>query len=117
MSGNDVSDDDNIVISDIGNSSENGLICSSGSRFHLSSYGWYHKITETSDLGDKDLEKKGWSTTETSHSFRTIRSLFRTPGSEAKEGIVTCFTSDGSISVNIYHPSELPTYYVNIYNL
>ena len=109
LSGTDVQHGGNILTTDIGNSSENGLICSYPSGSHMGSNGWYHKLTETSDLGDRELQEKGWSTNRERDSFHEMYSLFKTPGSAAKEGMVTCVTSEGSISVNIYHPSELPS--------
>lgn len=104
FSGNALQHGDHLLITDVGTSSENGLVCSPDV-YSFRRVVWYHQLTEASFL-DNDLEEKGWSTTRERRSFREMLSLFRTPGSKAKEGIFTCVTREGSISVNIHHPSE-----------
>ncbi|CAI8021994.1 hypothetical protein GBAR_LOCUS12951 [Geodia barretti] len=91
-----------VKTTDIGQSSESGLVCSFTSSQYLNKFGWDHKLT-LNQSGDRELGKKGWSSESGHLNGRQWLILFRTPGSRAVEGIFTCNTNEGSVSVNISH--------------
>ena len=91
-----------VLITEIGNNSESGLICSSVSSFYQKKFGWYY---EQAKIQEEDKETKGWSTYRGHRSHTSLWfTLFRTPGKKAVEGEFTCRTID--LTVNIFYPSE-----------
>ena len=94
-----------VKITDIGQSNESGFVCSFTSSKYQREFGWDHKLTQN-QIGDRELGTKGWSSESGHLNGRQWLTLFRTPGSRAMEGIFTCNTDEGSVSVNISHPSE-----------
>ena len=93
-----------VLITEIGNNSGSGLVCSYVSLTYQKQFGWYH---EQAKIQEGDKEMKGWSTYRARQSFTSLWfTLFRTPGKKAVEGEFTCRTIEGSLTVNIFYPSE-----------
>ena len=93
-----------VLITEIGNNSESGLVCSYVHLIYQNKFGWYY---EQAKIQEGDKETKGWSTYRGHRSLTSLWfTLFRTPGRKAVEGEFTCRTIEGSLIVNIFYPSE-----------
>ena len=106
---------DHILITDVGHTRADALVCWYHSSFTQNQFDWYHNINGEQGLGTEihksnDSRNAGWSIMYTVSNRLHKLSLMRKSSTHVKEGILSCQAGSrhvcSVVSVEIHYPSK-----------